>query len=327
MSNIVRELLKRDGTLQSKQGYSISRAFIVVTGTVLSESEVINLDGIPRLGDRFSAGSLYCVATIKATQTGQDACTWDVNVSYVKTEFDGDDDATDPTEEAAKIRFGNELVEEVVRKCYGRTLMGEAYTEVSTDDTKPPYPVLNSHNDEFDPAVMGRRYNAVISITRNEHLSAIQLTDMQSYQGSINKTAVTVAGKKIEPYQGLLRDIGVERAYDSEGRRYWIVTYEIVVDPTRHSVKVLDQGFEYYVLSEGDVRFKEPDSDEPSTAPGKLNGHGGKAGTTDSMNDAFSATPPVAADPPVPVYLEFLTIFPRDWTRLKLPDSPSDRYS
>lgn len=327
MSNIVRETLKRDGTLQSKQGYTISRSFIVVTGSPLSESEVINLTGIPRLGDRFSSGSLYCVSTIKATQTGQDACTWDVNVSYIRTEYEGEDEAVDPTDEAAKIRFGNELVEEVVRKCYGRALMGEAYKEVGADETLPPYPVLNSHNDEFDPPVMGRRYNAVISITRNEHLTAIQLADMQTYQGSINKVAVTVAGKKIAPYQGLLRDIGIERAYDSEGRRYWIVTYEIVVDPTRHSVKVLDQGFEYYKLGEGDLRFKEPDSDEASTAPGKLNGRGGKAGTTDVMNASFTDVPPVASDPPVPVYLEFLTIFPRDWTRLKLPDSPSDKYS
>jgi hypothetical protein len=326
MATYVNELLRRDGQLQQKEGYSFTRSFIVVTETAMTESQVIALSGIPQLYERLTVGSLYAVKSIKATQTGQDNRTWEVTVNYSTIEGGDEGGSDDPTEEPARLRFGNEPVEEAVRKCFGRTKMGVAFdpTLIGVDPTAPAFGVLNSHGDEFDPPVMGRRYNSIISITRNERLTAAQISDLQDYNGCLNSQEVSVAGRKILPFQGLIRDIGMERAYDQRGRRYWIVSYEIVVDPTRHSVKALDAGFVYYETG-GDLQFREPDSDQPATMPGKLNGHGGKLGSTTSTNNDFEAAAPTTSL--TPVYLEFLTIFPRDWSPLRLPDAPSDRYS
>lgn len=324
MSVYVNELLRRDGQ-QTRQGLSVSRNFIAITDTPMTESQVILLPGIPPLYSRLATGSLYIVTSLKATQTGQDNRTWEVTATYGIAEEDVTG-STDPTDEPARIRFGNEPVEEAVRKAFAQTKMGVPYVMPATlDETNPTFGVLNSFGDEFDPPVMGRRYNQVISISRNERMTAAQLTDLRKFNGCLNLKTVDVAGVTILPFQGLMRDIGMERAYDQNGRRYWVISYEIIVDPTRHSVKVLDAGFVYYEQGVGDFQFREPDSDQPATLPGKLNGHGGKLGTTSSKTDQFETTPPTTSL--TPVYLEFLTIFPRDWTSLRLPDAPSDRYA
>ncbi len=289
---------------ETDNGLTATRKFRVVGAS--SRTDAIGQSGIPAMGSSFGSNSKLVVTSRIASMEPLDISIFYVTVTYGKQKGYGTSGTTKPWDEQPRIKFSMVQYTEAARLAYSKK---DPNTGVwSTSVAPPAVPILNSHNDEFDPPVMVEKTKLVIHITKNKKFStASSLTTELKLHSSVNSTQITVAGITLDPYMGKIISLDSERKFYTDSQEYFEMNYQIEVDWNLHTAKILDAGWYYYPAGGGgggqNVLFADAQGN-PFVIPGKLDGSGHAL--------AVGGTP---------VYLEFLINEPKDWAVLDLPST------
>lgn len=293
----IHELIDGDTTIVVGSGSTCKRIFHVHTTERMEASAIMSLSGLPQFYTKHPTFAWLIMNGMNVNQF-TDAYNWKVSCNYIMVK--SDNSGNTPWGQPAQIRLGWKNYEYVARTCYAfKDMKGTAWLG---QDPKGRIPITNSHQDAFDPPPMVPLRNKVISISKNESISEEALNTKLELIGTINKGKEVVTGFKLEPMQGLIRNISFDRAY-FQGTPYFTMQYEVEIDESNHTLKIMDDGF-YYKESDAkpNVPFKDT-HDNAFVTPGKLDGHGGRLATGD------------------PYFFEFLTLSFTDWKPLDLPKS------
>lgn len=287
--------MERSGKDSSSSPPTWERAFLVVTNDIEDGPALILDDSaIPQLGDEHPDAD-YMVVGERDCSVYEDDFHWLVKITYVR---ESGEQAGDPTQNNPRISFSTVAKEYVADKAYNN----DDSPPPSSPDTRgnPTKAVENSAKDPFDPPLMDERRNIVITIQRNESIAEFDPEHLPEYENTLNSSSITIAGVTIAKHEGMMRSIRADKAWDTYGRAYYSVTYDIEVDRETHVRKILDRG--YYELVTGK---KIPILDSQGNIvqePFKLNGGGTKALL------------------PIEVtWLSFRTKWALDWSSLDLP--------
>lgn len=240
-----------------------------------------------------------------------DQTQWLVTVGYRKKKgfetTDSDPVPDDPTEAPPQISVSSGTrISRVADRGYDTDAAqgsGGSWTISSVSDARenPSVAIENSAGQPFDPALMLDESLLQIVVSRNEAHSAGLIGSVEAYKDTINLAAVTVAGVSIGPLEGKMVDIGMTKRWMEDGTKYFEVTYTIEVDRRGHVRQVLDTGY-YTQESNGDYKKIVDKDGELISEPVKLDGSGGALAAGGS-----------------PVYLGYITSFPKSWSALNLP--------
>ena len=285
---------KRWGEI-SYEGIRRFRAFQVVTDDV-SDDDVTVLAAalLPALYSYHpNDSSILCMQKTAERITANSRLQWKVVCTYFIPEG-GPDIAGDPWDLPPQISFKAVGYDRAVDKAY----------QVGDFRGAQSLAIENSATMSFDPPVMQEEFNLMISIERNEEGAAFDPEDLYTYQATMNKFLITVAGILITPWVGFMQDIRATKAWTTDGTVYWKTGYDIVVDHATHEKQILDQG--YY---EADAAGPLPDPIKDAKGndmhePSKLDGAG-----------------KVLAFGLPAVFLPFPTYWAQDWAPLGLPNS------
>lgn len=170
--------------------------------------------------------------------------------------------------------------------------------ELIQDFTSPTAKtILNSAGEPFLNVVTVDRNYPLMRITRNE--ASYDESLAQTFRDSVNQASVTIKGIAYPArYLRCLKISGVEEYHSIIGK-YFIVNYEIAVNPDTWDLKILDAGLNQ--LSSGKLIPIERDG-IPVTQPECLNGSG--------VALAVGGTP---------VYLTFRRFPEKDFTTFNFP--------
>lgn len=266
------------GKVECKDVY----AFILAPGVRPNpDGTTPTVTGLPAYGDAHPDDDDLVVSNISFAQEDEHSHVWRATVTYSA----GAANSGDSTDKAkyTRLHFGT-VVES---------------RELTVDADNPQVSVVNSAGDPFESVPQVERHFLEIQITRNQDA----LPDMD-LNGSVNSTAVTVAGVSIAAKCGRI-SIEADRNF-GKGYKY-SVNIRITVNPDTWALTVLQNGYRYYDGGSGvtdPVKFTETTADgrvvECST-PQLLdeNGYDNRGGT--------------------PVYATFAAYPSKSWTSLKLP--------
>lgn len=293
------------------QGITYYRKYLVETDSAdTTEKDILAHDDIPKLYEKLDEDSSVTCKRRNPEQDRDNLLEWIVTCEYRTrqgNEASAGEEIAKPTDEDPRITFGFTRYVIAVDKSYKMT--GDAPAENRGSQS---IPVRNSAGDEFDPPVTEEKTNLLITIQRNEKTKEFDLKTSYDYVGTVNSKKITIAGVKFDPWTGLMRNIGMTKAWDFNGDAYYQIVYEIEGDQDTFVRKVLDQG--YYATID-DIRKKiqgsdivpNPDTvnpDEFVSEPQKLDLAGG----------LFTPTADEKAK-----YLDFYTKWACSWSGLSLP--------
>ncbi len=260
-------------------------AFILANGVrPVTDGDNPTVTGLPAYGAAHPEDDSLSVTNISFAQEGEHSHVWRATVTYSAGEDQdiGDDDEEDMAR-YTRLHFGT------------ATESQELTVDADDDQVK----VVNSAGDPFESVPQVERHFLEIQITRNQN----NLPDM-SLNGSVNSTALTVAGVSIDAKCGRIA-IEADRNF-GKGYKY-SVNFRITVNPATWALTVLQNGYRYYPGGSGvsdPVKFTETTGDgrvvECST-PQLLdeNGYDNRGGD--------------------PVYATFAAYPSKSWSSLKLP--------
>lgn len=302
-------------------GYKIikkdTRIFKVKTDSVsTTPKDIYDHADIPDINDVHPDDSaLYCTAVTPRRK--DDRKIWEVVCTYEQKQPTNVTDASsggnnasategieDPCALAPSVNWAFQSRQIVAEKCYSYST-GIPALPVGVQGA-PTYPIRNSAGDPFDPPIMAEEHDLIITITKN--VRVISPAVLAALNGTLNSAAVTVGGKIIAQYEGLLKIEAADLNFDTDGRPYRQMKYAVHVRAGGHYHSILDAGFRY--LKSGkitDIYMSDINTDIPAgdkqdrriQDPAKLNGSGGLTGTA--------------------TYINFLTHWAADWKPLALP--------
>ena len=210
-----------------------TRTFHVeTTGSQVGALRVRAATGIPQIGHTYNNGldpadPLYeddpgayveSVESAMDTDPEHGAVDWIVTVNYgFLVPFD-----INPSLWPIKVSFGGER------------------TEKATSKDKSGGPIVNSAGDPFDPPIVIDDSRSTMTVTRNELVSAFDLTLAESYRDKINNEIWN-------GFDALTVKCGIistsEPQYDSNARvYYYTVTYPFMIDRKGWLKNILDAG-------------------------------------------------------------------------------------
>lgn len=175
--------------------------------------------------------------------------------------------------------------------------------ELLTDADDDTIPVVNSAGDPFESVPQVERHLTEIQLTRNQ--SASPASDIESLNGTVNDSAITVCGITIPERCGRI-SIEADRLFGGSAR--WSVSFRIVVKPDTWDLTVLENGYRYKDASGNLVKFTDTTEDGrvvECSSP-QLLGPPGDGGDGRGRG---------------PYYATFHTYPKASWTGLKLPSS------
>lgn len=223
----------RSGSIDRMWRRTYTRTFIVeTTGPQVGALQVRTASGIPQpgtfyhnglsVGDpdyEFDRGSF--VESIEATMN-QDltGIEWTVVVNYGP--YDAGTFSNDPSLWPIKVSFGGDKTEKVIAK------------------DKADNPIVNSAGDPFDPPITIDDSRSTMTVTRNELVSAFDITLAEMYRDKINSA-------DWNGFEALSVKCGIittsEPQYDSNAQvYYYTVTYPFTIDRKGWLKDILDAG-------------------------------------------------------------------------------------
>jgi len=201
------------------------------------------------------------------------------------------------------ISYGFQNYNAVIEKAYKMSSSGKPID----DRNDPTDPVINSANDPFDPPVQETLGKLEIRINRNEQDVDMDPDDLRTYKDTINLEQITVGQIKLDVFEGRMETLSFNPEY-YKGHVYWKVSYGIIIDPKTWVRSVLDQGYNELTTDSTGTTVKTIITDDEGREkqnPSLLDGQGYERSQTDP-NDAY--------------YLDFYTLWPKDWSALNLPE-------
>jgi len=302
---------------KSNSGIVYTDEWIVDSDVELTVVEVKDIVEIPPLNTRFEQDRSAILTQIRAEpREGEDGFKWTVFLDYntasgANTVRRGDFE--DPTKRKPEINFGTYTEQRAVTGYY----MSHGETPGTLTKGQPTKLNDNSAGDMFtDPPWVQPESRDVLNIKRNERK---YLADTKRlYKGSINLHSVRVAGRKLQPFQGWMRNVTGTRKIDAEGEFYFEVRYEVAVAEGDYGwlADPLDIGF-YTLVGGKRIAIRESDLDSSITA-------GSKKDTKVTVPQNLDGNGGLVVAPLVAITFRRATLFPIDWKTLKLPQQETD---
>ena len=258
-------------------------AFILADGArPVIDGEHPTVTGIPAYGSAHPVDDSLSVTNIAFAQEGEHSHVWRATVTYSAGE---DQDIGDEEDMAryTRLHFGTVTESQ----------------ELTVDADNANVKVVNSAGDPFESVPQVERHFLEIQLTRNQN----SLPDM-SLNGSVNKTALTVAGVSIQVKCGRIA-IEADRNF-GKGYKY-SVNFRITINPDTWALSVLQNGYRYYPGGSGvsdPVKFTE------TTADGRV-----VECSTPQLLDEYGYDNRGGE----PVYATFAAYPSKNWAGLKLP--------
>lgn len=275
-----------DGGDQQIFTYKFTYSTLVIPLVVLGD--VYTIYGHGR-GAVLPGYTRYYCASVTADQ-GNDGKIWTVTATYeqmmLATSPVGS--ALTPMDEPWGMTFGHTPKRKVQMHAYS-TWKKLLYTDYSTSTETPAHgasalnvAVVNSLGDIWDPPYEKEEKLLVISLTKNLTLSAFGSKDPLSFDDSINSANITVCGKEIPKWAGLMAVEGNRRSYiasDGTPVYYMAISYRITVDRDLWATRIVDAGIRYKKYAEPNINTIVPATatgmaHQREPKPVKLNGLG-----------------------------------------------------
>ena len=235
----------------------IRRAY-VDSSTALDSVTVLSVAGIPAMGDEHPSEPLAKVVDLRSNPLGN-GYEWTVDVEYAFEEPPPDDPegtwtlrvrrrdsatqyADDPRDEPWEIDQDAQEIDLVP------PLLAEAPSPGGTpgEDADPN---VNTAGEEFAQPITIPVTCPVLTLEKNQTLTANSPSNASNYVGSTNSAEITVAGITIPVRCGLIRKCGVRKRYywDTAGTLtgYWRFRMEIIVFPSSITtdIRVAQRGY------------------------------------------------------------------------------------
>lgn len=228
----------------------VRRAY-VVSDTALDSVTVLAVAGIPARGDAHPsfAGAKCSTRTPSSMGTGYE-WTVDVEYEYLSPTDEGNKPPTSPTKVAATpVDEPWEVSQDYQEVEVVATSLNEVASPGAAIGTAAN-PSINTAGDSFSDPVTEPIWCQVLTLEKNLASGAISPSTAESYQGSVNSAAVTVAGISIGVRCGWMRRCAVQkRYYGDDSTQYWRLRVEIVIYPSSITtdIAVLQRGYNQLV--------------------------------------------------------------------------------
>lgn len=256
-------------------------------------TDLLNDTVLPEKNDTYVDDTSMLVTNrdIASVDNEEGRC-YDITITYSKP-------GQYPSEEQNVVRFSNATYTRVVDVAWNTS--DKAFTNA----------IINSAGDPFDPPVQQEYSNLRVSITKNfVDGSGFVVSNIQEFQNTVNLNEETIVGMEVPAKRA--RMVNIE-AYPfpyvndfGNTTTFWKVTFliEIYGEEWGANTRILDRGFNYLDDSGIKQPYKVGDDDDQSSEPVLLDGSGGQLGDGDD-----------------PVFLDFLTFEPKDWSTLSIPST------
>lgn len=273
---------------------SYTRTYLVSCDdqTTDDEAAVLDADDLPRRLDPHPSDDSMRASTFDVKRH-EDRLHWMIEVGYEK--YGGtaaQNGGTDPWDLPAKVKFSGNIINRAM-KC--------AYDQDNDTRAEPTVPIVNSAGDVFVDPVMKDIHNLVITITRAER--NFDPDTILDFVDTINEAEITVGGKTIPKWCGLMKDITADPEWTQEDEQYYNVTYTIEVDPLTWQLQIFSMGYNEYIIGtgKGKIQIDGADAREPQAL--------------DEDGKYFD----VKAEPAKAFYCKFNKYWDMVWTPLELP--------
>lgn len=120
-----------------------------------------------------------------------------------------------------------------------------------------PLPAMNRAGQYFKPAITEIRYVSVITMTKTINsisefsTSITDINTLQSYQGTMNNSAQTIAGIEGDTWCFKILDISFNRLRQTNKTYDTKITIKVEYDPQTHAKVVANTGYEQIKLKQG----------------------------------------------------------------------------
>jgi len=306
----------QERTAQKEMGKkTATRSFQATTNNVNDDALTVIDEGIASWGLPDTGADHPNDPTLWATSITPrpEGDAWGIWLVVVKYELKPSDippgSGTDPWDLDPVISFSYSSRQKVFDKAYS---YNETIAAAGATRDEPKVDVVNMpFKQPFDPPAMIEDYIMIIAIQRNIIGSAFNPDDIRTYQNTINKEVITVAGISLPVFTGFLRDFKAQKRWTDDQIDYWAETFEILVDPQTWIKRISNMGV-----------FQAVESGGTPTSPGNLVKYRKNLDTDgDAIRDpiriGLAGKPLGFGDPSV--YLEYHGIWEQDWAGLNLP--------
>jgi len=298
------EIFEERKAQKTLTGMTATRAWKVqAEDNTSTPADAIAGSGIAKIGDAYPGlEGVKCISlSAKPYEAG---FMWIVSAEYSISQTTTSDGGGNghghghPTEQDAQISFDHQTYEIARDDSYNYTTTPTSdplypadgftpanITAITPTDVRghPSKQILNSCRQRYaDPAII-QKFNLVINIDINEDDDQYDPDIATKYLGTLNAKKITIASIEIPPLCGKMKKFGGQMAFDSDGKLYWKVHYEIEIDKETHAKRVLDSGlYEAITVTDsfGNHLAYTPIKDTEGNAitePVPLNGGGSKA--------------------------------------------------
>jgi hypothetical protein len=304
-----------DGGGRNDSGTKAQRKFHVYLDSVTTpEQEIYSHDSVPNFNSQHNVDTSLYATDIKISNVE-----WLIRlvvVNYATGTAPGvggsgtDGTTVDPVSYNPIVHRTFQDIRRYADRCYGDGLLsaGGPTLNAGAVEGLPSILVSNSAGEPFKTPPMVEDSQEIINVVINQRLKS--LDTILRYNNTINDSDITIGGRILKPYWGRMKVYPSVAKYDTEGVKYYTVTYKIVINEKTHNAYLVDQGFSY--LDGGKLkRFTEGDVNDTLTGEDaakfrddatKLDGAGAFFGTGEGAE-----------------YVGFMTYYPKDWKPLKLP--------
>jgi hypothetical protein len=274
----------RDGEASSSPAAILySRVFRVRTDDRFTEAfSIMSSASIPQIGSTYPNDIRATCRRVRPTNEGFSPYIWIVHCSYSTEQSTQPSD--NPLNDPVRITWGT-----------------ESYSNVLMED-RDGNAIVNSAGDPFhEGGVEEQEEYAVARITKN--VSSVPSWIWQ-YRRSTNNSGITIDGLSVGTEVARMRRISLSDVQIRNDIAFRVFGMEIALNEDKWTHKVLDRGFNELHPATGDRkkrRIKNAADMTDVTSPVLLNGSGTKL---------------VNPETATPVFLEFETLFPMDYSVL-----------
>jgi hypothetical protein len=277
----------------TKDKVTAERDFLVETTEYTDDHFVVmKAVGIPSFMSIYPTFPMAAAKDFSAQRIKPNSLFWKVTVKY-STPDDDKDQHKDPRLDIPRVEISNENYQ---------------VAAFASDDADRS-PLLNSASDPFDPQPTVDAVRMVLSITRNEDVTAPHPATNLLYAETINSDVFWGADPHMVKCKGISNSLEQRNLADGTTITYLKCTYVfhfIAWSVNGWDLRPLDIG-PTYLTGINRVAFKTPDG-HPNI--GLLNGNGGASGTPPSFADA------------TPTYLDPIQVYDAmPFKALNLPQS------
>ena len=228
-----------------------TRVFIVAyasTNTNLPEVQTAFINEntrLPRVGEGYPGFPSVTVRKIDPSDVNDEARIFNVTIEYSNDgTASSKENAFDPLKKPWDYSFGFEPEDKIVR-----------IAKSSKTGFKKSGSVSNAAGIEFDPPIIRKDFDLVISLTKNFKL--FPLARAVATLGTMNDQEITIAGYTIPKRHGRIRRISAgNKQFESEVS-FFAVTHEILIKapPQNKNIKYLKAGIKRKDISPFDEEF------------------------------------------------------------------------